>query len=44
MRLDLFYELSLPAWQERDEAQLYADALAEIELADRLGFHGVWLV
>ncbi|HEX7328052.1 MAG TPA: LLM class flavin-dependent oxidoreductase [Casimicrobiaceae bacterium] len=27
----------------RSEARTYADALDEIELADRLGFHGVWL-
>ena len=27
----------------RDEARTYAEALDEIELADRLGFHGVWL-
>lgn len=29
---------------ERSEAQAYAAALEEIALADRLGFHGVWLV
>ena len=34
----------MPAHLARSEAQAYADALAEIELADRLGFHGVWLV
>jgi alkanesulfonate monooxygenase SsuD/methylene tetrahydromethanopterin reductase-like flavin-dependent oxidoreductase (luciferase family) len=28
----------------RREDHVYADAIAEIELADRLGFHGVWLV
>jgi alkanesulfonate monooxygenase SsuD/methylene tetrahydromethanopterin reductase-like flavin-dependent oxidoreductase (luciferase family) len=28
----------------RTEAEVLADSLAEIELADRLGFHGVWLV
>lgn len=44
MLLDLFYELAMPPWLERSEAQAYADALGEIELADRLGFHGVWLV
>ena len=44
MLLDLFYELAMPPWLERSEAQAYADALQEIELADRLGFHGVWLV
>lgn len=44
MLLDLFYELSMPPTLARSEAQAYADALDEIELADRLGFHGVWLV
>ena len=44
MLLDLFYELAMPHFVQRSEAQAYADALAEIELADRLGFHGVWLV
>jgi len=34
----------MPPLIARSEAQVYADALAEIELADRLGFHGVWLV
>ncbi|HEX8013264.1 MAG TPA: LLM class flavin-dependent oxidoreductase [Casimicrobiaceae bacterium] len=43
MHLDLFYELAVPP-HGRSEAQVYADALAELELADRLGFHGAWLV
>lgn len=34
----------MPPPLQRSEAQAYADALAEIALADRLGFHGVWLV
>lgn len=34
----------MPPLLERSEAQAYADALEEITLADRLGFHGVWLV
>lgn len=34
----------MPPLLERSEAQAYADALEEIALADRLGFHGVWLV
>ena len=34
----------MPPHLGRTEAQVYADALDEIELADRLGFHGVWLV
>jgi alkanesulfonate monooxygenase SsuD/methylene tetrahydromethanopterin reductase-like flavin-dependent oxidoreductase (luciferase family) len=42
--VDLFYELSVPPHLGRGEADVYADALGEIELADRLGFHGVWIV
>ncbi len=44
MLLDLFYEFAMPPGGTRTEAGIYADALAEIELADRLGFNGVWLV
>ena len=44
MRFDLFYELSLPPFLPRGEAQLYIDTLAELELADRLGFGCAWLV
>ncbi len=44
MHLDLFYELSVPPHLGRGEAEVYAGALDEIELADRLGFHGAWLV
>lgn len=34
----------MPPLLKRSEARAYADALEEIALADRLGFHGVWLV
>ena len=44
MRCDLFYELSLPPFLPRSEAQLYEDTLAELELADRLGYGCAWLV
>lgn len=44
MHLDLFYELAVPPHLGRSEAEVYADALDEIELADRLGFHAAWLV
>lgn len=44
MRLDLFFELANPARLARSEAGAYRDALAEIELADRLGFGCAWLV
>lgn len=43
MNLDLFYELAMAPDAGRSEHRTYADALEEIELADRLGFHGVWL-
>lgn len=44
MRFDLFYELSMPPALVRDEATLYSETLEELALADRLGFHGAWLV
>ena len=34
----------MPPHLGRSEQDVYADALAEIELADRLGFHGAWIV
>lgn len=42
--LDLFHEFAVPSYVGRSEACVYADTLDEIELADRLGFHGVWIV
>jgi alkanesulfonate monooxygenase SsuD/methylene tetrahydromethanopterin reductase-like flavin-dependent oxidoreductase (luciferase family) len=45
MRFGLFYEHQVPRpWADGDEQRVFADALAEIELADRLGFDCVWLV
>src|SRR5437588_5629704 len=45
MRFGIFYEHQLPRpWSERSEADLYRDALEQIELADRLGFDYVWEV
>ncbi len=44
MQLDLFYELSVPPFGGRDEAQVLADTLEEMALADRLGFGAAWLV
>ncbi len=45
MRFGLFYEHQLPRpWQEGDEERLLSDALEQIELADRLGFHSAWEV
>jgi alkanesulfonate monooxygenase SsuD/methylene tetrahydromethanopterin reductase-like flavin-dependent oxidoreductase (luciferase family) len=45
MRFGIFYEHQLPRpWSERTEADLYRDALEQVELADRLGFDYVWAV
>ncbi len=45
MRFGIFYEHQLPRpWSDRSEAELLADALEQIELADRLGFDCVWEV
>jgi alkanesulfonate monooxygenase SsuD/methylene tetrahydromethanopterin reductase-like flavin-dependent oxidoreductase (luciferase family)/putative sterol carrier protein len=45
MRFGLFYEHQLPRpWAAGAEEQLLADALEQVELADRLGFHAVWEV
>src|SRR5438093_4999679 len=45
MRFGLFYEHQLPRpWHDGDEERLLSDALEQIELADRLGFHVGWEV
>src|ERR687887_143296 len=45
MKFGLFYEHQLPRpWDEAAEARVYRDALEQIELADRLGYHYVWEV
>ncbi|WP_414041309.1 LLM class flavin-dependent oxidoreductase [Acidithiobacillus sp. M4-SHS-6] len=44
MKIDLFYELAVPAQLGRSEAQVYHETLDELSLADALGFHGAWLV
>jgi alkanesulfonate monooxygenase SsuD/methylene tetrahydromethanopterin reductase-like flavin-dependent oxidoreductase (luciferase family) len=44
MKVSLFYELQLPRpWNEDSELKLYEDSLAELELADQLGYHTVWV-
>jgi alkanesulfonate monooxygenase SsuD/methylene tetrahydromethanopterin reductase-like flavin-dependent oxidoreductase (luciferase family) len=44
MKVSLFYELQLPRpWQEDSELKLYENSLAELELADQLGYHTVWV-
>lgn len=44
MRFDLFFEFANPPHLARDEAAVYEDTLAAVELADRLGFGCAWLV
>ena len=45
MQFGVFYEHQLPKpWSEDDEFQLLQDALAQVELADRLGFGYAWEV
>jgi alkanesulfonate monooxygenase SsuD/methylene tetrahydromethanopterin reductase-like flavin-dependent oxidoreductase (luciferase family) len=45
MKFGVFYEHQLPRpWQEGDEQRLFQDALAQVELADRLGFDYAWEV
>jgi alkanesulfonate monooxygenase SsuD/methylene tetrahydromethanopterin reductase-like flavin-dependent oxidoreductase (luciferase family) len=44
MNFDLFHEVALPAHAGRSEVSASRDTLAEIELADRLGYRCAWLV
>jgi alkanesulfonate monooxygenase SsuD/methylene tetrahydromethanopterin reductase-like flavin-dependent oxidoreductase (luciferase family) len=45
MKFGIFYELQLPKpWHADDERQLVQDALAQVELADRLGIDYAWAV
>ena len=45
MKFGLFFEHQVPRpWADGDEARVFAEALEQIELADRLGFDCVWLV
>jgi alkanesulfonate monooxygenase SsuD/methylene tetrahydromethanopterin reductase-like flavin-dependent oxidoreductase (luciferase family) len=45
MRFGIFYEHQLPRpWVQSSEAQLYREALEQVELADRLGIDYVWEV
>src|SRR3954453_10676163 len=45
MRFGIFYEHQLPRpWGPDSERQLIADALEQIEVADRVGFDYVWEV
>lgn len=43
MRFGLIYELQLPRpWDAESEHRMVQDALAEVEVADHLGFDCVW--
>ena len=45
MKLDLLYEMEmLKPWHARSEYECYWQALAQVELADQMGFHTVWEV
>src|SRR5256885_8186086 len=45
MRFGIFYEHQLPRpWDQDAEQRLIADALDQVELADRLGIDSVWEV
>ena len=52
MKLDLLYEVDCPKpWEEpyplgqrKREQQAYREALEQIKLADRMGFHTIWAV
>jgi len=43
MKFGIFYELQLPRpWRSDGELKLYQDALAQLELADRLRYDFAW--
>jgi len=45
MRFGIFYEMQLPKpWAPDDERRLFHEALAQVELADRLGYDYAWEV
>ena len=45
MKFGVFYELQLPRpWVEDSEQRLFAEALAQVELADRIGIDYAWEV
>ena len=44
LKVSLLYELQLPRpWQPDSELQLYENSLRELERADELGYHEVWV-
>jgi len=45
VRFGLFFEHQVPRpWQDGDEARVFAEALEQIELADRIGIDCAWVV
>lgn len=44
MQLDLFYELAVPDFAMRNEAQVFHDTLEELVLAETCGFRTAWIV
>lgn len=44
MRFDLSYELAVPPQAGLSEARAYAETLAQLELADHLGYRCAWLL
>jgi hypothetical protein len=45
MRFGVFYELQLPRpWEKGDEQRLFHQALAQVALADKLGYDYAWEV
>ncbi|HEV7286926.1 MAG TPA: LLM class flavin-dependent oxidoreductase, partial [Kaistia sp.] len=45
MKFGIFYEHQVPRpWEARSEYQLFQDSLAQIELADKLGYDYAWEV
>lgn len=43
MEFDIFHEIAMPPFLQRTESDAYADTMAEVELADQLGFRCAWL-
>src|SRR5258708_37416569 len=43
MKFGIFYELQCPRpWEQFTERDLYQNALAQVELEDKLGYHYAW--
>ena len=43
MKFGNFYELEIPRpWEPGKEQRIFREGLAQVELADRLGFDSVW--